>query len=464
MNLIVPKSRIAPHWVTLVLCLSFAILYGVWILPHTVFIRHTCMAIGSVLGLWVIYLNYSLLWQKRALPIALVFLLIIWITLHLFWLGRDFSNQYLEYTKIWKKIIICFPFAVGLGLSLATQSSSSNRMKLYWRVTFFGLLLPAIIYFIKLSATLLAHKYSFGIPRHLVLDTDQMGSPFGISRAWYVFYCLPALAISLGAIFINIRNRSFNFLHQLTYILCIPFTLLIFYIENDRLGALFGSVIVLLMVIYTFVHFRRKWTSNSLVLSLFGILLAIGFMWASMKHNAQWNSVFSDIAVAVKEIDHNPAWRKPGIALEEWPKNSLGQPAYSSNYLRASWAIAGARLVLEHPLGYGLLSLSFGKLVNEKWPASDASWSHSAWLDFTLGYGIPGFLLLVSAVFFSWKFSKGGNEPWNLIGRMGLPVLAAVFLVKEVSAEAFLGTLIFFVLFSSALSLKIDLNLKQRAY
>lgn len=448
--------RPVPHWITLALCILSAVLYGVWILPHTVFIRHTSMGIGSLLGLWVIYVNYPLLLQKRALPLGLVALLIIWATIHLFVFGRDFPSQYNEYAKIWKKIIICFPFAVGLGISLLAQSANSTRSKLYWRIIFFGLLLPTLIYFIKLVATLLAHKYGFWLPRHLQLDTDQMGSQFGISRAWYVFYCLPALAISLGMILMKIRDQSFSFLGQLIYVFCIPLTLLIFFIENDRLGALLGSTMILFACLYTCLYLRKKLTSSTYVLSLLAFMLAIGFMLASVKQNPQWSSLVSDITVAIVDIDHNSVWRNPEDSLENWPKNSLGQPAHSTNYLRASWAIAGARLVFEHPLGYGLLSLSFGRLVREKWPTSETSWSHSAWLDFTLGYGIPGFLLLASAVFFSWKFSTSTQPPWRLIGRLGLPVFATVFLVKEISAEAFLGTLIFFILFTSALSMKIS--------
>ena len=43
-----------PTYVVTALSWLFAILFGVWALPHTVFIRHTCMVLGSVLGLYVI--------------------------------------------------------------------------------------------------------------------------------------------------------------------------------------------------------------------------------------------------------------------------------------------------------------------------------------------------------------------------------------------------------------------------
>lgn len=260
--------RPVPHLVTLVLCSLFAILYGVWILPHTVFIRHTAMVIGSLLGLWVIYANFYLLLQKKATPIAFILGLFIWVTFHLFWIGKDFPIQYLEYTKIWKKIILCFPFAVGLGLSILLQSNNATRMRSYWRIIFFGLLLPALIYFIKFGVTQVSNWYGFSAPRHLMLDGDHMGSHFGVSRAWYVFYCLPALAISMGIIMEKIKARSFSIRSQLIYVICVPVTLLIFLIENDRLGALLGSAIVSISCLYGLTFLKEKWTHKNIVIVL----------------------------------------------------------------------------------------------------------------------------------------------------------------------------------------------------
>lgn len=57
---------------------------------------------------------------------------------------------------------------------------------------------------------------------------------------------------------------------------------------------------------------------------------------------------------------------------------------------------------MENPQDCGLLSLSFGAPSKERWPNSEMSWSHSAWLDFTLGYGIPGLMLLLSATLFGF--------------------------------------------------------------
>lgn len=70
---------------------------------------------------------------------------------------------------------------------------------------------------------------------------------------------------------------------------------------------------------------------------------------------------------------------------KRYPMNGLSQVPTDSNYSRLAWAIVGSRLLAENPLGYGFMSLSFAALGKEKWPDSELSWTHSAWLDFGLG-------------------------------------------------------------------------------
>lgn len=441
-----------PHWMVLTLCWLFAILYGVWILPETIFIRHFCLVVGALLSLPVIYPNRRLLLKNEAVPIWLIGLLILWVTFHLFFIGRDFNAQWEEYTRIWKKIAVGSVFAIGLGLALISQANNQKHTNQYWRIVYFGLLLPAITYFLKLGATTLGAKYGFHVPIYLVLDPDHMGSRFGISRAWYVFFCLPAVAISIGMLFIRIKNKLLTFSNGLIYLTCIPVTLLIFYIENDRLGTFFGFVLILIASLS--LGIGLIWRRNFLALSLFLVLIASSTLvfWSSFKANPEWQTLIADSKIAV-QVDKFDNWKYNQRTMKGYPLNEFGKPVGGSNYLRISWAVVGSRFVASNPLGYGLLSLSLGKFSEELWPDSELSWSHSAWLDFTLGYGIPAFLLLFSAFLLSWKNSKKTPAPWFAVGRWALPMLSVVFLVKEISSEIFINAFIFIIVFSATLSL-----------
>lgn len=443
----------APHALVIALCGLFAILYGIWVLPHTVFVRNFCLIVGAILSFFVIIPNGRVLLQKRALPIGMILLLLLWVSFHLLFIGTDFEAQSNEYTKIWKKIAISIPFGVGLGLALLGHVGESQKTKLYWKIIFLGLLLPMIIYFIKWAVMLGSHKFGFKVPIHLALDPDHMGSAFGISRAWYVFFCMPAVSISIGMITWHIKNKTFSVINCLAYLLCLPATFAIFYLENDRLGTFFGFALI---AVAMFTIGRRVIFGGSLFrLATFILVTSLSFLvlWGSFKQNPQWQSLVADAKVAITQVDQQDNWRYNRIQLKGYPLNEFAQPVSPSNYERISWAIVGSRFVPEHPLGYGLLSLSFGRLCKERWPDSEMSWSHSAWLDFTLGYGIPGFLLLAGALLLVWRNSAQTPPPWFLIGRWGLPILSAVFLVKEISSEVFINAFIFLIVFCATLSL-----------
>jgi hypothetical protein len=451
-----------PHSLVLTLCWLSAILYGVWILPETVFIRHFCMVAGAILSLYVIYQNSRLLLQKEAAPIWMIVLLMLWVTFHLFFIGQDFERQWDEYTRIWKKIAVSTVFAIGLGMALISQAGNQKNNDYYWKIIFLGFLLPAITYFVKYGVTNLAPKYGFTVPIYLVLDPDHMGSRFGISRAWYVFFCLPAVVISIGLLTSRIKNNTFNFYNSFVYLFCIPTTALIFYLENDRLGTFFSFLLVLIaIVLIGFSLVRKKALVGLLIFALISGLSA-SILWGSFKQNPEWMTLLADARVAVQQVDKLDNWKYNRILIKGYPPNEYGETVSPSNYERISWAIVGGRFVPENPLGYGLLSLSFGALGKQQWPDSEMSWSHSAWLDFTLGYGIPAFMLLVGAVLLTWRNARHAMMPWRLIGRWGLPILAAVLLVKEISSEVFINAFCFLIIFCAALSLPSALSRKPK--
>lgn len=442
--------RPVSHPLVLVLCSLFAVLYGVWLLPETVFIRHFCMVVGAVLSLFIIYPNKSLLLKKEALPIWLLVLLLAWVTLHLFFFANEFEWQLDEYTRIWKKIAVSLVFAVGLGIALISQSGDAKNTRRYWQIIYLGFLLPALIYFVKSLATYCLPLYGYVIPKYLLLSPDALGNPLGIARAVYVFFCLPALSMAVGAILHSIQSNNFRFRDSAVYLLTIPATSLIFYLENDRLGTVFGFFLMVIMAVFV----SKTWISRvnhklvgAIVLTL---LASFSILVKGIKQNPQWEQLMADAKVAI-QVDRYDHWKN---RAKGYPTNQNGLTPTDSNYSRIAWAIVGGRLALENPLGYGKMSLSFHSLGKKKWPDSELSWTHSAWLDFTLGYGFPGLGLLgLAACLAMWNSSKA-VFPWALIGSWCLGIMSAVLLVKEISFEAPINTFIFVIAFASTLSLK----------
>lgn len=409
------------------------------------------MILGATLSLWVILPNWRLFIQKRALPIWLIALLFVWVTIHLFFIGKDFDAQWFEYRRIWKKIAISSIFAMGLGIAIISQAHDAKRTQRYWQIIYLGFLLPTIIYFVKFGVTHYFPQWGYAIPKYLALSPDHMGDTFGVSRAWYVFYCLPALAIGLGRILQLLESRELGLVRAVPYLLAMPCILLIFYLEQDRLGTVLGFLCILLMIILAIKPIVLKKISLMKVLVLLiSIALSFFILFKSAQKSPYWNELMADtkVAIQVASIDN---WKNP--PKKGPPLNASGKLVSESNYLRASWTIAGSYLLAQNPMGYGKLSLSFGPLAKDRWPDSDLSWTHSAWLDFALGYGLPGLFFLGLASMLAWFDGKYCPLPWSAVGRWGLGLMAMAFLVKEISFEAPVNALIFLIVWVSAMSL-----------
>ena len=435
------------HWQVLTLCWLFAILYGVWLLPHTVFVRNFCLVGGALLSLHIITANWRLFFQRAASPIWLIALLLIWVTIHLFFIGQDFNRQYIEYVTIWKRVAIGSVFALGLGLGIG-QTINQRESRTYWAIIYFGLLLPALIYFTKYGLGLIAPHFGLTLSPYLILNSDHMGNDYGISRAVYVFFCLPSMAIGLGCIVSMLRQGNVCWAGVTIYFLSVPLTLTIFALERDRLGSTYGLLLIGFFILKVLQYATKIKRTFLFVLGI-ALLMASSF-WIVQEvtfQNPFWHSVLADAKVAI-EVDKSDGWK-----TRVMPVNELGNQVIPSNYERISWAVVGSHLLAQNPYGYGLLSLSFAGLGKQIWPNADISWTHSAWLDFALGYGLPGLILFWLAILLTWRKSEFKNSPWSALGRWGLLLCAAVMLTKEVSTQVVVNAMIFLVVLICAINL-----------
>lgn len=444
-------SKPVPHALVMTLCALFAVLWGVWILPNTVFIRHFCLIAGVFIGLYVIWPRRALLLTKAAIPIWLICLLLVWVTIHLFFIGHDYDRQLEEYTKIWKKIALSIPFALGLGLALGSQLSNSKNTQKYWAIIYLGFLLPMMIYFVKWIAALYLPRYGYTIPQFLILSPDHLNNPWAIPRAFYVFFCLPALAIALGQIIHSIEVKRFRLISSVVYLLAIPLTLVIFHVEGDRLGIAYGLISIMAAIFFGFLPMLKRrqmsWKVGGIVLIC---LMGSGYIATkAIQSNPLWKPLIADAKVAV-QVDQFDHWKNRN---KGYPVNELGIIPSDSNYSRIAWAIVGSRLLVDEPLGYGLMSLSFEALGKEAWPDSDLSWTHSAWLDFALGYGFLGLFLLAVASLLIWCNSRYLCHPWRALGSWAIPSACLVMLAKEVSSEAVINALIFLIVLIAAITM-----------
>jgi len=428
----------------------FSILWAVWLLPNTVAIRHSAIAIGVILSLYIIYRNYRLLVDKNIIPILLIILLIIWITLHLFFIGREIELQQKEYYGVWRKITISLLFAVGLGLSLANLYNRTNELNFCWKIFYVGLTLPVVVYFVKLLLTKYSEYWGISSP-YLLLDSNYQENSYGISRAIYSFYCIPSFATSICYLTLNEFkfNNKFDFLYAVSIIL----TPLLFFLESDRMGLLITLFITFTAAVFTlvtiFCNFNLK---KLLVFSL--VVIVLLFIGRGFTTKFPHLPVLLENAKISISINKQDSWKYAGT--KAFPTNSYGQEPDRSTYERISWFVAGSNLLSKYPFGYGLLSLSFDKISKIEWPGSILSMTHSGFLDFALGYGFIGIALLLSSILISIYQGRNLPKPWFYFVISGYSSLLIVMLLKELSYEITIHALIFLIVLLSTFSCGVN--------
>ncbi len=441
----------------------FAILYAVWILPETIYLRHVCLVVGAVLGLYEIVHFRALLVKKSAIPAWLLLGLFAWAIFHLLFLSSNLDLQLHEFKTIWKRTALGAIFALGLGLALAQVGP--QKLRKYWPLLYLGLIAPALIYILKYILTHYGQSWGLPIPEYLRLQGGA--STFYIAKTSYVCFCLPTLAVALGQLLLSIRNHIWLSWGNAVYALSIPAIFFVFYGENIKNGVIYGTLLILIFTILLLLaNFKQHWQKKVLFIGLTSALVVM-FLVNHIQKNESWKTFRADASIAL-DTDSYDHWKFFGA--KGYPNNESEKMVSITNYERMAWGKIGLSLLPDNPLGYGLIEESFGKLTKQKWPESSLRQSHSGWLDFTLGMGIPGLILVWGAMLGSFMLLgtslRGAivsSIPLGMPNRIALThwvsacrwILLASLLMwftTEISQRVFFDVLIFWIAFSSGLA------------
>lgn len=430
--------------------LVFSILFAIWMLPETILVRNLCLIIGALIGLYQIIFYRALLFNKKSASLWLIFLLFIWATFHLIFLSQNFDLQYSEYLSIWKRAFLGTIFSLGLGLALA-NAPEKNR-KDAWTIIYIGLLLPTLIYISKYCFMYYGQMKGILLPEFWQIFLSNE-SKFYIPKIAYVGFCMPVLAAALGQLYCKIKNGNWIAWSSLLYLITIPAVLFIFYVENIKNGIIYAFLLTILFIgLSVFKGFKAYPVRMIALLVIFA--LASGLLFKNhLEQNRSWQTLFADSQVAVK-MDENKNWQC--TAVLGFPNNNLGEQVSATNYERISWGLNAAKMIIQRPLGFGLVERSFGAIGREKWPNSCLSQSHSGWLDLALGIGIPGIFLILAALIMNLKNlyqlkdrDTRDSQQWISMLCWVLLSLLFVWCTTEISQKIFFDELLFFIMLSS---------------
>jgi hypothetical protein len=402
-NLIVGNSKkTIPLWIVWTQCACFAVLYSIWNYPLTNFLSDLCLVIGALLSVYILYLHRSFFKAKEAIPFWLLIILLGWIVFHLLFLSNNFPLQLRELTSIWKRVVIAIIFALGFGIALVNSAPKKG----FWVLFYLGMQLPALIFLGKYMLNSFALQYGWVVPDYLQIYTSRT-SVFYMYKTDYVSFCLPALALSLAQLKMNLDQGRVFIMANLVYLLALLAVLATFFLGNIKNGMVYSAILSAVFIVLAlnsqlnmaastrFKAATLKLLLQKLLVILMVVAISAPIVIRHIEKNPSWKLLWADskVAIQVDQIDNWKYWGGKG-----YPLNEYGAQVSQTNYERLAWGIVGLRLVGENPLGYGLVEDSYGYLTKAKWPDSKMTQTHSGWLDLTLGIGIPGIGLILGAL------------------------------------------------------------------
>jgi len=446
------------YWQSLLerICLLCAVLLIlVWPLPGTIAARNIALVIGCLSSLVWMFRSKPIFALETILPILCLLAVPIWLWIHYFVWPTDTAAQLYELKGTWLRVILGVIMASGLGLMI------SNRPNLiYW--IWFAMVALALV-------SLVNYLREAWILQQWVIDNYHFPFKGKFALVNFLMYpCLLAYAI-----------LHINFIHgtdvpqkigNKTLMGFVLFVILICWLNLLNAQALNGILIVGLAGFFLLILFiestlldlkeinsRKIFSILSLALLLY-ICLSV-FWQIDQNNHKKLDTLFEDIQISM-QLDKYAAWQEDSRNEQATrPINSEGREVFHSTYSRTAWFVKGVDLLQENPLGSGFSHLAFRHYILQENPYSRIIMTHSGWLDYALGLGLPGLVLTWLAMLLvvkrAYRLTQNTKDTPPLNAHLALWIISVIWLLwwpAELSEREFIEQLFFIVaLFATAI-------------
>lgn len=442
------------EWILLVLS-SF--LLGIWAVKGTIALRHILLAVGSLLSIYYIALEYKCgtlnkqITFRQATPFVLLMLVFFWVIAHYFFLSIDPISQLKELKSTWFRALLASTVGLGTGLALRKHP---NRLNMLWCGIFITFLIlfyqyvpraisqnklfvpdhSAYLFNLKINIVLMGMILITGIDGALLDHLRAVQYRWSDMRFWYLLFWLLGTSLSLWA-FVYIANAR-NGIGLTTILYSFWFICaLVFFIQSQIYRLNLMSLLALLF------------TSICLCLVLYFALLQSDV-------NKGWHSLLKDVKLAV-QIDRYPNWQN----LDEmgYPKHEDGRLVTTNTYERVAFASAGSRAILAYPQGVGVLAYPLAKHPQRPpkmmvGPNANGIATHSGWVELGLAFGIPMLGLIFSILLITFIEAARQNHPARMTVLGFVVTIMCLYTVGEAAIQHGLEILFFLLALMPALT------------
>jgi hypothetical protein len=171
----------------------------------------------------------------------------------------------------------------------------------------------------------------------------------------------------------------------------------------------------------------QRWCRGGIAAGVL-LLVCVAFT-ANLMLDARWRN-FADSARIALDIDHSTWWIDQ--VKNPHPMTAQGVPVDPSAYNRIAWMRGAGRLITVYPLGTGYDRNAFRRALMRYYGAANTAsgHAHAGLLDFTLATGIPGGIMLVTAL--TWAIVAGWRR-WRRaqdVAGLVLAIFVASYLLR----------------------------------
>lgn len=431
------------------LFVTCAVLLAIWPLPDTMALRHVMLLLGTPAAIAFLWKDGAPCTARSAWPTYFLLAFFVWLLFHYMVLSVNPSAQWRELTGDWLRTFLASLMGMGLGhfLSKRFPPSESCARSCGTPLLILGLSGTVVIYNLRY----LYEVYSTGQWIH----KNFFMAPYLGKTALVIFGSL-----FVPVLFIKVLHAVRGYAHWIWYawgLAGVSLTLAAYYFANTKNGfAIFTLLLLLFFCKLLYQQQQPALSAKTYATVALCLLVASIAMKQHLASNPAWSNLIADFKVSI-QIDKNANWKDRVSPL---PTNENGRTVDGSTYERVSWGRAGLELLSENLLGYGLINHSFGALAKQKWPeyvrAPDASpgATHSGWLDFALGLGLPGLLLVWMSLLVSYLRARLMQGFWAEYATWAIPTIAFAYLTTEVCTDHFIELLFFMCAWFCGLTLR----------
>ena len=389
------------------------VLVLIWPLTGTIAARNIALVLGCLASLAWVYCAHPRINFQSALPILCLLAVPAWLWIHYLFLPTDPVAQLYDLKGTWFRVILAVIMASGLGLMVARRPKLIN-------VIWLGM---AILALITLG------QFLWGVCHTHQWVINDFRFPFKYKSAVVYFLMYPCL-LAYAALHYCLLGEYFTATQKSAKLgiglaasalvaICWTDFIAAHALNGVLVAGFMGMILLIVCLIRGFRASKSKALSYWLLLiTVFVVLLtSLTLFWQyDQKYEHKLGNLVGDIQVSA-QINRYPQWRRdPQYTGPRNPSDEKGRTVNESTYERTAWFVKGIGILRDHPWGAGFSHLAFSYFMLQENPNLALYKTHSGWLDFSLGLGLPG-------LFLTWQAM--GLVAWRSIGAIRQKAISA---------------------------------------